>query len=141
MNDPKYPLIPLQFCGQTLHLLFNGAAYFYVEDQFGDLESVLDPVMGKGRDAFDSICWYLETLATEGELYRRHFGYDKGEMPDAETIRICLLPIDIPRVRAAVRAAVTFGFRREVEPPPGTVDLFQAEWEKKTDGSSPEPST
>lgn len=141
MTDPKYPLIPFKLCGQTCYLLFNGCAYFSVTDQYGDLDSVLDPVMGKGQEAFDAICWYLEELITQGELYRRHFGYDKGVIPDAETLRICLLPVDILRAKAAIRAAVAYGFRREVEPPPGTVDLFQAEWEKKTGGGSPAPST
>lgn len=131
MNDPKYPLIPFELCGQTCHLLFNAGAYFSIQDQFGDLNSVMDPVMGKGQNGFDAICWYLEELATQGELYRRHFGYDKGDIPDAKTMRICLLPLDIPRARSAIRAAVSFGFQRKVEAPPGTVDLFQAEWEKK----------
>lgn len=141
MNDPKYPLIPFQLCGQTCHLLFNAGAYFSIQDQFGDLNSVLDPVMEKGQNGFDAICWYLEELATQGELYRRHFGYDKGDIPEVESMRICLLPMDILRARSAIRAAVSFGFRREVEAPPGTVDLFQAEWEKKTGEPSAEPIT
>lgn len=132
MTDPQYPLAPFTLNGQTYYLLLNGHAYFSIADQFGDVDSVVDPVMGKNLDAFEAICWYLEELATQGELYRRYLGYDKGEIPSANMLRICLMPLDVVNARAAIRMAAGYGFRREVEPTPGTEDLFQAEWEKKT---------
>lgn len=125
-------LIPFELDKQTYHLLFNGAALFDCYDQFGDEGSVLDPINGNTRDAFDSICWYLEELATQGELYRRHAGYDRQAIPSADQFTVFLSPLDVPRARVAIQAAIAAGFEREHSPEePERVDKSLAMYEKK----------
>ena len=134
-------LTPFSFNGTTYYLLLNGAAMFDIYDQFGQEGSIIDHIKGNDRDAFEAICWYLEELSAQGELFRRKQGFDKGPILSADTLMVDLGPMDVLDARAAVKTAIYRGFTQDVEPPPGTVDLFQAEWEKKTGESSPAPTT
>lgn len=132
--------IPFALDGQEYHLLFNGAALFDVYDRFGADVSVLDPVKGNDRTSFEAICWYLEELAGQGELLRRYEGRDKGPAPTADMFRARLSPLDVPRARTAIQAAIAAGFGRE-EVRPREIDKGLLELEKKTGGGSPAPST
>ena len=133
-------LIPFELDGREYHLLFNGAALFDVYDQFGAEGSILDPIKGNGREDFEAVCWYLEELATQGELYRRHQGYDPLPVPTAELFETVLSPLDVPLARAAIHAAIAAGFDRE-EGKPREIDKGLLELEKKTGAGSPAPST
>ncbi|MEY8315980.1 hypothetical protein AALB19_01535 [Oscillospiraceae bacterium 50-58] len=133
-------LVPFALDGKEYHLLFNGAALFDIYDQFGDKGSVLDHIKGNSRSAFEAICWYLEELATQGELLRRHMGHDQQTAPSADLFMTLLSPTDVPRARRAIHAAVASGFGREEEQP-HEVDKGLLELEKKTGAGSPAPST
>ncbi len=134
--------VPFALDGQEYHLLFNGAALFDVYDQFGEEGSVLDHIKGNSRSAFEAICWYLEELAAQGELLRRHMGHDQQTVPSAELFMTFLSPLDIPRARKAIHAAIASGFGREEVPEElERIDKSLAEFEKKTGADSPAPST
>ena len=124
--------IPFEFNRATYHLLLNGAALFDIYDQFGADTSVLTPIKGQNREAFSAICWYLEELSTQGELFRRRQGFAKGPMLDGEALAEELSPLDVPRARAAIHAAIAAGFLREEEEAPKEIDKGLLELEKKT---------
>lgn len=125
-------LTPFKFNGVTYHLLLNGAALFDIYDQFGQDVSVLDPIKDKGRDGFMAVCWYLEELATQGELYRRREGLDAGPIPEASMFEVMLSPLDVPRARTAIQTAIAAGFGREEVGQPKEIDVGLLELEKKT---------
>ena len=133
---------PISFAldGQEYQLLLNGAALFDIYDQFGDKGSVLDHIKGNSRSAFEAICWYLEELATQGVLLRRHMGHDRQTVPSVDLFMTLLSPLDVSRARAALYSAIASGFGREVEQP-REVDKGLLELEKKTGGGLPAAST
>lgn len=126
-------LTPFELGGATYQLLLNGSALFQIYDKFGHEGSVSDPIKGNDQKSFEAVCWYLFKLAEQGELYRRFEGQTPLPMPKENFFQLCLSPLDVPRAKAAIQEAILAGFTREEEPPPGTVDLFRAEWEKKTE--------
>lgn len=126
-------LTPFEFNGRTYHLMLNGAAMFDIYDQFGREGSILDPIKGNDRSAFEAICWYLEELSTQGELFRRKQGFDKGPVLSAEALMVELTPLDLLSARAAIKAAVYYGFVREEAEPPKEIDKGLLELEKKTE--------
>lgn len=134
-------LTPFAFNGSTYYLLLNGAALFDIYDQFGTEGSVADPIKDNSRDAFDATCWYLEELATQGELLRRYQGHDRQPVPSSDVFMACLSPLDVPRAKAAIRKAIFAGFAREEAEAPKEIDKGLLELEKKTDAASPAPST
>lgn len=131
-------LTPFKFNGVTYYLLLNGAALFDIYDQFGDKGSVLDHIKGNSRSAFEAICWYLEELATQGELLRRHMGNDRQTVPSVDLFMTLLSPLDVSRARAALYSAIASGFGREAEQP-REVDKGLLELEKKRAATYPQP--
>lgn len=127
-------LTPFEFQGRTYHLLLNGAALFDIYDQFGTEGSILDPIKGNGREAFESICWYLEELIAQGELYRMRQGYERVDIPASSMFMAELSPLDVPAARTAIQAAIYAGFTREEEGPQKEIDKGLLELEKKTGG-------
>lgn len=125
-------LTTFEFNGATYHLLLNGAAMFDIYDRYGDEGSVMDHFQGNTREAFDATCWYLEKLSAEGERFRRWQKLDRGPVLSAEALSVCLMPLDVPAARAALRAAVQAGFAREEKGPPQEIDKGLLELEKKT---------
>lgn len=125
-------LTPFELNGTTYQLLLNGAALFDIYDQFGTDISVLDPIKDKGREGFEAVCWYLEVLATQGELYRRREGLDAGPIPAADMFEVYLSPLDVPRARTAIQEAIAAGFAREEAEKPKEIDVGLLEIEKKT---------
>lgn len=125
-------LTPFEFNGTAYHLLLNGAAMFDIYDQFGQEGSIIDHIKGNDRDAFEAICWYLEELATQGELFRRKQGFDKGPILSADVLMVELSPLDVLEARAAIKTAIYRGFVREEGEPPREIDKGLLELEKKT---------
>lgn len=128
-------LTPFELNGTTYYLLLNGAALFDIYDQFGQEVSVTDPIKDNTREGFEAVCWYLEALATQGELYRRWEGQDKGPIPTADMLAVCLSPLDAPRAKAAIQRAICAGFALEETERPKEIDKGLLELEKKTGGS------
>lgn len=125
--------VPFEFNGTTYHLLLNGAALFDIYDQFGSEGSVFDPIKGNDRESFEAICWYLDKLAEQGELYRRFEGQTPRPLPRDDEFRTCLSPHDVTRARSTINEAIAAGFlQEEAGEPPKEVDLGLLELEKKT---------
>lgn len=133
-------LTPFELNGRTYYLLLNAAALFSIYDQFGQDGSIVDHIKGNDKDSFAAICWYLETLSTQGELYRRWEGNDKGAHLSADRLELELSPLDIPKARAAIQEAVCAGFLQE-EDDEKPMDSFTLEYEKKTGDGLPKACT
>lgn len=125
-------LTPFKCGGETYYLLFNGAAMFNIYDQFGSEGSVVDHIRGNGRNAFEAVCWYLEELSTQGELYRRKQGFDKGPVLSAADLMVELSPLGLLDARAQLKSAIYAGFVQEEAEPPKEIDKGLLELEKKT---------
>lgn len=124
--------VPVTLGGVTYHLLLNGAALFDLYDRFGDKGSLADHLQGGGREAFENTCVFLETLAEQGELWRRYLGYDHGPLPTAGTFLVSLSPLEAAAAKGAVMEALMAGFAREEGERPRTVDKGLAALQKKT---------
>ena len=73
-------------------------------------------------------------MAEQGELARRHLGYDKGPIIEAATIRATITPSEIAALKLAIPAAMELGYGREVVEENDKIDLGLAELnaQKKT---------
>lgn len=125
-------LTPFEFNGATYYLLLNGAAMFDIYDQFGQDRSIIDHIKGNDRASFEAICWYLEELSTQGELFRRKQGFDKGPILSTDVLMLELSPMAVMAARAAIKTAVYRGFTREEAELPKEIDKGLLELEKKT---------
>lgn len=119
-------------------MTFNGAAMFEIEERFGGATKLLDE-LSDGREGFDKLCQATAILAEQGELVRRHFGYEPGPMLTEETVRALATPKDIVLLRQAVINAVMQGYGREVTDDQEEVDLGLAELEQKKQNDDPRP--
>lgn len=127
-------MTPFELSGTTYHLLLNGSAMFDIYDKYGSDISIVDPIKGNSKKAFEAVCWYLEVLATQGEMFRRKQGFDRGPIPSADALRLELSPLDVTAAKVAIKAAVYAGFARE-EGEPKEIDKGLLELEKKTGGN------
>lgn len=124
--------VEFELNGQTYHLLFNAAALFDCYDQFGDKGELLDHITGTSRESFDATVWMLVKLAQQGELLRRYQGETPERMLTVEESSRTMSPPDALRSRAAIRAAFSRGFDREIESEEDEeIDLGLLELQKK----------
>lgn len=119
--------------GHTWHLCLNGAALFDIYEKFGDKGSIVDHIKGSNKQAFQNTCWMLYKLAEQGELVRRHLGYNAGKFPTEHTFRALLKPREVPMARDAITEAVLLGFAREEPDEEKAVDMGLLELQKKTE--------
>lgn len=128
---------PFPFRGQTFHLLLNAAALFAIYDRLGDTDSVARHITGNSKAAFENTCFYLAVLAEQGELLRRHMGYDREPIPSEELFRVGLRPLEAATAKGAILEAIAAGFAREAAAEPKETDLGLLELQKKTAAGSP----
>lgn len=95
-------------------LNFSIEIMFDVNDKFGGVQSLLDVLTKKDREAIAAVRWCAVRLINDGELCRRESGYDPLPMMNEKDISARMNPADFETVRAAVVAAITAGFKREV---------------------------
>lgn len=127
-------LCKIDINGQTFRLCLNGAALFDIYDKFGTKGFVTDPIEGHTRKAFNATCWMFAKLAEQGELVRRHQGYDRQEIKMPEYFQTFFRPDDVLTAREAIKTAVQVGFAREIpDEEDGEIDLGLQELEKKTE--------
>lgn len=122
--------IKATLAGQEHYLVFNGSAMFAFEDESGGAGGMLDELTDD-RSGFDKLCRAVTILAEQGELVRRHFGYDQRPMLTEETVRALATPKDIVQLKQAVINAVMQGYGREVTDDQEEVDLGLVELEQK----------
>ena len=126
--------VKIVLAGQERHLAYTVEAMFQLEELFGGAGEMLDAVMSNGRDGFQAACKAAAVLAEQGELARRHMGYEPSPLLSAENIAATMTPDRLPALKLAVSSAVSLGFGREIEPENDEVDMGLAELndQKKT---------
>lgn len=132
--------VEFELNGRTHHLILNGAALFDAYDKFGDKGDLLDHMTGTSRESFDNTVWMLVKLAQQGEAVRRWEGEEPQPMLTVEEAARTLRPVDTVRARTAIRQAYRLGFAREETDEEREIDLYLAEFQKKTGPGSPGPS-
>lgn len=126
--------VKITLAGRERYLAFTGEAMFQIEEKFGAASKLLETMKGNTRAAFSAACEAAAILAEQGELARRHLGYDKAPIIDAETIQATTAPSGIAALKLAIPAAIELGYGREVKEERDEVDLGLAELnaQKKT---------
>lgn len=97
--------------------------------------------MENTRESFSNACKAAAILAEQGELARRHMGYEPSPLPSAEDIAATTDPMGLPALKSAVISAVMLGFGREIDPENDEVDVGLAELgeQKKRGDAGPLP--
>lgn len=132
--------VEFELNGRTLHLLMNANALFACWDRFGDKGDLMAEIAGTDGESWDNTVWMLVKLAQQGEAWRRYMGEEPVKLLTAEEAQRTMLPPDAIRARAAIREAYALCFRREEDQEEKEVDLFLAEYQKKTEPASPGPN-
>jgi hypothetical protein len=117
--------------GRDYYLAFNGSAKFSLDELCGE-KSIVELTQPNTKEAQDFLFRAVSILAEQGELVRRRYGYDKGEMLQAEDLPLLLTPVEILELKTALYHAVARGYGREVQDDAKEVDLVLQELEKKT---------
>ena len=126
--------VKIDLAGRTRYLAFTVEAMFQIQEVFGGAGDLIDALKDNTRDGFSTACEAAAILAQQGELVRRHFGYDPEPILDAGTIAATMAPSEIAALKVAIPAALTLGYGREIESDEDEVDLGLAELntQKKT---------
>ena len=95
---------------------------------------------GTDRGSWDNTVWMIVKLAQQGEAWRRYSGEEARPMLSAEEVQRTASPMDVLRIRSAIRAAYNRGLEQEEANEDEIVDIYLAEWQKKTASASPEQS-
>lgn len=115
----------IEFKNKKYYLFYNGAAMYALQD----IDNVFEAL---GKD-FDVFCRVLSVLSQQGELMRRHEGYDSGEVLNSDELKITMLPYEVVELRSAAINAVISGLKREVEDEKKERDLSLEKFKKKAD--------
>jgi hypothetical protein len=111
--------IDFEFNGTTYALSFTAEALFSVYDKFGYTSDILETtkVLEPCLEGWKNCCWLAALMASQGELQRRHQGYEPQKMVTMEELRTGFMAADSLRLREAVRDALAQGFKRDVPDP------------------------
>lgn len=126
--------VKFSLAGRDRYLAFSVDAMFLLEELFGGTQELIDAVSANSREGFRAACQAAAVLAEQGELARRHMGYDAAPIPSADEIAATTDPSGIAPLKMAITAAVSLGFGREIDPENDEVDIGLAELneQKKT---------
>lgn len=126
--------VKITLAGRVRYLAFTVDAMFTLDERFGGTQELIEAVASNSREGFQAACQAAAVLAEQGELARRHMGYDCAPMPSAEEIAATTAPSEIVALKMAVSSAVSLGFGREIDPDNDEVDIGLAELneQKKT---------
>ena len=126
--------VRIELAGRERYLCFTVEAMFRIEEEFGGTKNLTEFIADNSREGLSALCTAAAILAEQGELARRHMGYDSAPIPSAEEIGATTAPSGITALKMAVTSAVTLGFGREIEPDSDEVDIGLAELneQKKT---------
>lgn len=111
-------------------MVFTATAMFEAEEVFGGSNEMLSAISAGGKKGFDALCKAVGILAEQGELVRRHLGYEPRPMVAEEDVRAAALPSDVGDLTERVINAVALGYKRDVENHED-VDLGLIELEQK----------
>ncbi len=126
--------VKITLAGRERHLALTMEALFQLEESFGGVQELIDILAHHDRESFDAACQAAAVLAEQGELARRHLGYEPSPLPSPEDVASTMTPDELSALKLAVSSAVSLGFGREIEPESDEVDLGLAELneQKKT---------
>lgn len=82
--------VKITLAGRTQYLAYTGEAMFQLQEKFGTAAELLGAIGKNTRDGLSVACEAAAILAEQGELARRHLGYDKGPIIEAATIDLAL---------------------------------------------------
>lgn len=119
--------VRLTLAGRERHLAYTVEAMFQLEELFGEVPALIDAVSADDREGFQAACRAAAVLAEQGELARRHMGYEPLPLPSLEDVAATTAPSDLPGLRSAIVSAISLGFGREIDPEDDEVDLGLAE--------------
>ena len=98
--------VKITLAGRTQYLAYTGEAMFQLQEKFGTAAELLGAIGKNTRDGLSVACEAAAILAEQGELARRHLGYDKGPIIEAATIRATITPSEIAALKLAIPAAM-----------------------------------
>lgn len=126
--------VKINLAGRERYLAFTGEAMFQIQEKFGGTSELIEKMKGETREAFSATYDAAAILAEQGELARRHLGYDKAPMIAAEQIAATTTPGEIIKITLAVSSAIALGYGREIKEENDEIDLGLAELnaQKKT---------
>lgn len=126
--------VKVSLAGQDRYLVFTGEAMFQIQEKFGGTAELLDLMKNGTREAFDAVYSAAAILAEQGELARRHLGYDETPIIDAEAIAATTTPGEAARLILSISTAIALGYGREIKDENAEIDLGLAELnaQKKT---------
>lgn len=75
--------VKITLAGRTQYLAYTGEAMFQLQEKFGTAAELLGAIGKNTRDGLSVACEAAAILAEQGELARRHLGYDKGPIIEA----------------------------------------------------------
>ena len=113
--------------GRERHLAYTVEAMFQLGGLFGEVPALIDAVSANDREGFLAACRAAAVLAEQGELARRHMGYEPLPLLSPEDVAATATPSDLPGLRSAIVSAISLGFGREIDPEDDEVDLGLAE--------------
>lgn len=120
----------LEFEGETYHLFYNTEAWLTLQEEFGnEIGKAINPTTKTGRDA---LCRAVEMLSEQGELTRRHYGYDAGPMLKADELKLLMRPWQVFNIYETALQALAAGYNREIEEESKEVDIVLQQLQKKT---------
>ena len=121
--------VKITLAGRTQYLAYTGEAMFQLQEKFGTAAELLGAIGKNTRDGLSVACEAAAILAEQGELARRHLGYDKGPI-----IVATITPSEIAALKLAIPAAMELGYGREVVEENDEIDIGLAELnaQKKT---------
>jgi len=119
--------VRIALAGRERYLAFTVEAMFQLEERFGGVQELIEAVSANSWKGFQAACLAASILAEQGELARRHMGYDSAPIPFAEEIEATTAPSGIAALKMAVTSAISLGFGREIEPDSDEVDIGLAE--------------
>ena len=132
--------VEFELNGKVYPLLWNANALFAAWDKFGDKGDLMDHFAGSTGESWDDTVWMIVKLAQQGEAWRRYNGEDAQPMLTVDDVKRTASPLDVIRIRAAIREAYFKGFEREAPSEEEEIDLGLLELQKKTEAGSPEAS-
>lgn len=126
--------VRIALAGRERYLAFTVEAMFQIEETFGGAQELNARLIENSRESFADACKAAAILAEQGELARRHMGYEPSPLLSAEDISATTAPAGLPALKSAIISAIMLGYGREVEPEDDEVDLGLAELneQKKT---------
>lgn len=121
--------VKFELNGQPFFLCFNGAAFFALQEKFGEGFNI-GTLLAETNGKYDTLCELLSLLSEQGELTRRYLGYAPADIPAPEFFAVTLSPLDALRAKKEVLDALRLGFARDVKDTQG-IDLYELEYQKK----------